>query len=310
MRTLRTCALLLLVAGLGLANLPARAAPSFRIASFNLENYRLHPVGTRPAKSPTGRDLIRTCLLTMQADVVALQEIGGREALLELRDALARDGLNYPHWAHITAFDTNIQVALLSRFPITALRPHTNDTYLLLGRRFRVSRGFLETDLEAAPGYRFTLVTAHLKSRRRVAFADEAEMREQEALLLRALIHRRLQNAPQSNLMVLGDFNDTPNAPAVRHLIGKGRLALVDTRPAERNGDSDPHPNPRYAPRRITWTHHYGLEDAYSRFDYILLSPGMAREWLPEETFILTLPNWGTASDHRPIVATFTAADR
>jgi hypothetical protein len=31
----------------------------------------------------------------------------------------------------------------------------------------------------------------------------------------------------------------------------------------------------------------------------------MTREWVAEETFVLTLPNWGIGSDHRPIVATF-----
>jgi endonuclease/exonuclease/phosphatase (EEP) superfamily protein YafD len=36
----------------------------------------------------------------------------------------------------------------------------------------------------------------------------------------------------------------------------------------------------------------------------------MAREWLPAETYVLTLPDWGVGSDHRPLVAAFKAADR
>ena len=36
----------------------------------------------------------------------------------------------------------------------------------------------------------------------------------------------------------------------------------------------------------------------------------MSREWLPAETYILTMPNWGQASDHRPLVATFTTNDK
>ena len=35
----------------------------------------------------------------------------------------------------------------------------------------------------------------------------------------------------------------------------------------------------------------------------------MAREWVTNETCVLALPNWGVASDHRPIVAAFDAAD-
>ena len=36
----------------------------------------------------------------------------------------------------------------------------------------------------------------------------------------------------------------------------------------------------------------------------------MAREWVTNETYVLTLPNWGVGSDHRPIVATFEAEDK
>jgi endonuclease/exonuclease/phosphatase (EEP) superfamily protein YafD len=36
----------------------------------------------------------------------------------------------------------------------------------------------------------------------------------------------------------------------------------------------------------------------------------MAREWQAEGTHIVMIPEWGTASDHRPIVARFTASDR
>jgi len=51
------------------------------------------------------------------------------------------------------------------------------------------------------------------------------------------------------------------------------------------------------------------VEDTYSRLDYILLSHGMAKEWVTNETYVLTIPNWGIGSDHRPIVATFEAKD-
>ena len=62
----------------------------------------------------------------------------------------------------------------------------------------------------------------------------------------------------------------------------------------------------------VTWTYYYGTEDSYSRIDYILISPGMAREWIKKgtETYVLALPNWGVGSDHRPIVAAFEAEDK
>ena len=44
---------------------------------------------------------------------------------------LDADGLSYPHWEWVSGADTNIHVAVLSRFPILARRPHTNDLRVL-----------------------------------------------------------------------------------------------------------------------------------------------------------------------------------
>ena len=286
------------------------AAEGFRVATYNLENYLDAPSGTRPAKSSEGKAKIRESLRAIKADVVALQELGGTNVLLELRASLRSEGLDYPFWEHVSGWDTNIHVAVLSRFPITGRRPHTNDSFLLFGRRFRVSRGFAEVDIKVNDRYSFTLLTAHLKSRRPVPEADEAEMREQEAMLLREKIDARLAANPNANLIVLGDLNNTPDSKSSRAVIGRGKHALIDTRPAERNGDNQPNPNPRYEPRHVTWTYHYGKEDSYQRIDYILLSRGAAREWSKEETYVLALPNWGTGSDHRPVVAGLFTEDR
>ena len=288
----------------------ADAPTRFRVATYNVENYLDQPSGTRPMKTAEGKAKVRESLRALNADVVAFQEMGSTNALLELRASLKAEGLDYPHWEHVAGWDTNIHVAVLSKFPITARRPHTNDSYLLLGRRFRVSRGFAEVDLQVTGSYSFTLITAHLKSRRLVPEGDEAEMREQEALLLREYVDARLKANPNTNLVVLGDFNDTKDAKSTRALLGRGRTSLVDTRPAERNGDNQPNPNPRWDPRNITWTYYYAKEDTYSRFDYLLLSPGMAREWNKEETYVLAIANWAVGSDHRPIVAGFVAEDR
>ena len=286
------------------------AASRFRVATYNLENYLNEPLGTRPAKSAEAKAKIRESLRAVNADVVALQEMGDTNALLELRAALQAEGHFYPFWEHVTGWDTNIHVAVLSRFPITQRMPHTNESFLLFGRRFRVSRGFAEVGIRVSARYEFTLITAHLKSRRPVPEADEAELREQEALLLREKITARLTARPNLNLVVLGDFNDTQDSKSTRTLVGRGRHGLIDVRPAERNGDDGLRTNSRFAPRQITWTHYYGKEDSFSRLDYILLSSGMAREWQREESYVLALPNWGVASDHRPIVAAFWAEDR
>lgn len=285
---------------------------TFRVATFNLESYLDTASPTRPAKSTEAKAMVRQSILELKPDVLAVQELGSVSALLELRDGLKTNGVDLPYWQFLCAADTNIHLALLSKFPFTANRPHTNDCFLLNGRRFHVSRGFAEVDISPSPNYSFTLIAAHLKSRRALADADEAEMRLEEAKLLRELIDARLASDPGANLVVLGDFNDSKDSLSTRAVMGRGRTRLVDTCPAERNGDEDPGAGAgtQLQHRRVTWTHYYAKEDAYRRIDFLLLSKGMARAWIPAETYVLAVAHWGLASDHRPLVAAFEARER
>lgn len=287
------------------------AADTFRVATYNVENYLLQPSGTRPAKPEAAKAKVCESILALKPDVLALQEIGGTNALFEIQSVLKTNGLDLPNWELITGFDTNIHVAVLSRFPITARHPHTNETFLLAGQQFRVSRGFAEVEIKVNDHFAFTLITAHLKSRRPIPEADEADLRLEEAIVLRGIIDPLLTASPDLHLVVLGDFNDLRSSKPVKTILGgRGKKGLVDTRPAERNGDAPPASDRRLATRNIAWTHYYNVDDTYSRIDYILLSKGMAKAWIPSETYVLASPNWGFGSDHRPLVATFLAEDK
>ena len=288
--------------------LVSSGAETFRVATYNVENYLDQPTESRPhIKSNEAKAKVCESIRALAPDVLALEEMGGTNALLELRSSLKSAGLDYPYWEQVCGADTNIHVAVLSRLPIIARHPHTNEVYLLDGRRFRVSRGFAEVEIQVKTNFIFTLIAAHLKSRRPVPEADQAEQRLEEAKILRGIIDARLTNNPDAKLVVLGDFNDVKDSEAVKAVIGRGGFKLTDTRPAERNGDHSASEDSRFEPRNVAWTEYYGKEDTYSRVDYILLSPAMARCWLTNQTYVLTLPNWGVGSDHRPILATFKA---
>src|SRR5205814_7792728 len=99
-----------------------------------------------------------------------------------------------------------IHLALLSRLPVTARLPHTNEDFLLNGRRFQVSRGFAEADIQVNTNYSFTLRAAHLKSKRPIPQADEAELRTEEAKIMREKIEALFATNPNVNLVVLGDL--------------------------------------------------------------------------------------------------------
>ena len=281
------------------------AETRFIVATFNLENFRATPSGTRPAKSPEARKEVLASIQAMSPDVLALQELSTPSDLADLASSLRDRGLRYPHSESVQGPDTKIMVGILSRFPFTRRRPHTNEQFLLDGRRLKVSRGFAEVEVAVTPRYRFTLINAHLKSKRPVPAFDEREVRELEAQQLRRIVDSLLGANPSVNLVVCGDFNDTPDSRTLRNLLGTGRRKLHDPRPAEWN-PSHPFPaHPKSASRPITWTHYYAKDETYSRLDYVLLSSGMVGEWSSGDAYVLATPDWGLASDHRPVAVRF-----
>ncbi len=281
------------------------------MATYNVDTYLDQPTQSRPhVKSAEAKAKVCEMICGLNPDVIALEEMGSTNALFELRSSLAAKGLAFPYWEHLTGEDTNIHVAVLSRFPIIARHPHTNDQFLLDDQRVRVSRGFAELEIQPAPGFTFTLIAVHLKSRVPDTAFDPNEQRFEEAKVLRRIIDQHFKADPNAKLIVLGDFNDVKDSDSLRQIIRRGKFKLTDTRPAERNGDDVPSEPPYYEPRNITWTYFYGKDDTYSRIDYILLSPAMARDWLPKGTYASMAANWGLASDHRPIVAEFEVGNK
>jgi endonuclease/exonuclease/phosphatase family metal-dependent hydrolase len=288
----------------------AQAADMFRVATYNVENYLETANASRPAKSEGAKAKVREGIIALKPDVIALEEIGGTNSLLELQASLKADGLDLPYSELVSGADTNINVAVLSRLPIVARRPQTNDFFLLGGRRWQVSRGFVEVDIRVNEHYSFTLMAAHLKSKVPIPQVDEADLRLEEAKVLREKIDALLRANPNLNLIVLGDFNDTHDSDTIKTIVGRGNRGLIDTRPAEQDSPGVAGAGARSATRNITWTEFYAKQDVYTRMDYIFLSRGMAREWDAADTYILTRPDWGKASDHRPLVATFVAEEK
>jgi len=282
-------------------------AKTFHIATYNVENYLDQPTASRSqVKTAEAKAKIRETICAINPDVITLEEMGSTNAFFELRASLKTEGQDFPFWEHVQSFDTNIHIAVLSKFPIVARQPHTNESFLLDGRRFQVKRGFAELEIQATTNASFTLIAAHLKSKLVTPDADPNEERLGEAKILRGIIDARLKKNPTAKLIVLGDFNDEKDSPALKEIIGRGKTKLFDTRPAERNGDHSSEDNFYHEPRNSAWTYFYGKNDTYSRIDYILLSPAIKQSWLANETYIPVIPNWGVGSDHRPVVAAFT----
>ena len=277
---------------------------TFRVATFNVENYLDDTASRCCVKSASSKAKVRECIRALHPDVLALQEMGSVAALLELRAAIKADGLDFPHWEHVTGSDEEIHLAVLSRFPFSARRPHTGDNFELGGQRFRVRRGFAEVDVQVNPGCQFTLLAAHLKSKNAVPDGDAAALRLEEAKLLRSKIDARLADNTEAKLIVLGDFNDTEDSATLQTIRGTGAEVLFDPNPTTGNG-TNANQHRSVTKQGAAWTAYWEEMDHYERIDYLLMSEAIRVDWVPEESRVLAMPDWKTASDHRPVVAEF-----
>ncbi len=275
----------------------AASAQALTLATYNVENYlvadrRVDGV-FRPAfpKPESEKAALRAVIRTLDADLLALQEMGRQPFLDELQRDLRAEGLDYPHAALVAGADEDRHVALLSRVPLKAVHRHVR---LPAGKRgATVRRGVLEAVVATDRGD-LSVFVIHLKSRRTDDPADPEgrTQRADEAVAVRDLVLRRHPDPSRALFVVCGDFNDSPASRPLRALTRRGRTVIGSLLPA---ADS----------RGETWTHVYRREDAYTRLDYLLVSPALRRRVAAPGARIVDVPAVRHASDHRPVVVRF-----
>lgn len=289
---------LLFLGALLLADLAC--AETLTLATYNVENYtvtdRMTDAGYRPAypKPEGSKQALRAVLHALDADVLALQEMGGRAFLDELRRDLATEGLAYPHAEILEAGDEPRYVAVLSRRPFTKVRGHADLNFTYAGAPEKVKRGLLEVGVKAAGG-ELTLFVLHLKSRYTDRADDPASAarRAGEAGAIRDRILEAFPDPGAVRFVVMGDFNDGPASRPVRAIAARGARVIAELLPV---ADS----------RGETWTHRYRRDDSYTRVDHVLVSPepGLRRAVKGDAARIYDGPGVGEASDHRPVIVT------
>ncbi|MCX7868681.1 MAG: endonuclease/exonuclease/phosphatase family protein [Terrimicrobiaceae bacterium] len=273
--------------------LPAQS--TLTVASYNLENYlpterwiegELVPDAMKPEESIAA---VVEVVGSVRPDILGLLEMGSPEMLEDLRKRLAAAGMDFPHSEHLAAADSSRHIALLSRFPITARNSRAVVPIELDGRRYLMGRGILDATVQVRPDWELRLVGAHLKSRRAVPEYDQAQFRAREAIELRRHLATILAENPATRLLLFGDLNDTKNEFPIREIIGARGAPdyMMDIWLADSRGER--------------WTHYWGAADVYSRIDYILVSPALARSVDFQASGICDIPAWQTASDHRLI---------
>jgi endonuclease/exonuclease/phosphatase family metal-dependent hydrolase len=288
---------LLLIGILIAGTLPAASAgDGLKIATYNVENYTLTDrlvdgvYRKQYPKPETEKAALRAVIHQLDADVLALQEIGGAPFLTELQRDLRSEGLDYPYAVALNAADTERTVAILSKRELTHVSLHDDLSFKYFDVPKLVKRGLLEVQLRAA-GSDVTLFVVHLKSR----FTDRPDdpssalQRGGEAVAIRERILQEFPQPSAASFMILGDFNDSRSSRPLRALLDKGKTPISTWLPAT---DS----------RGEVWSHFYRREDTYSRVDHILVSAKLLPHVRDGTARIHDSPEVELASDHRPVV--------
>ncbi|MCI0687051.1 MAG: endonuclease/exonuclease/phosphatase family protein [Sporichthyaceae bacterium] len=240
---------------------------------FDLFNSEQRELAARVLNGDGERDL---------PDVLCLQEVESLIALRRFNEAHL--GASYPYALLIDSRDfRQIDVAVLSRFPIISARSHVDDldpTPDDPARPWLFSRDCVEVEIALSPAGRsdpgvdrLTVFVNHLKSK----FVDPLRHRTAEARTAarqRAAEHRRRQASAVADLLVerypgasfdtelfavVGDLNDEPSSASMAPLVTAGLTSVLD----------------RIEPEPDRWTHWWRGENSVSQLDYLLVSPAL-----------------------------------
>ena len=137
---------------------PRAAEGEFSVMTFNLNQYALvSRDGDPDTLEPKPREeaaAIIEAIRQAAPDVLAVQEMGDPAAWAEFKYSLRNAGLDYGHEEYLRRGKHELNIAVLSRFPIVEKNSHTDDTYTIGPAQFPVLRGFIDIVIEVNPGYR------------------------------------------------------------------------------------------------------------------------------------------------------------
>ncbi len=271
------------------------AAEPLTIATYNVENYlatnrMVEGTYRQDYPKPEAAKLaLRAVIRALNADVIALQEMGSRPYLEEMQRDLAREGCAYPYAEWVEAGDVDRHVAVLSRRPFFAVTKYAELTFTYFKKKEAVKRGLLEVRFATDAG-EVALFVVHLKSR----FTDQPDdpnsalRRQGEAMAVRDQVLKVFPEPAKARFLIVGDCNDSAVSKPLRALLQKGKTEIAQIIPA-----TDSHGE--------VWTHFYKKEQIYSTVDHVLVSALLKPAVVGGSAKICDVPEVAAASDHRPV---------
>ena len=271
-------------------------AETLTIATYNVENYvvadRMVDGTYRQAypKPEAEKKALRAVIRSLDADVIALQEMGSRIYLEELQRDHASAGIQYPYAELLDAADADRHVAVLSRRPFASVAKHAELTFSYFGKKELVKRGLLEVRFATESG-EVALFIVHLKSRftDRPDDPNSALRRLGEATAVRDQVLKIFPVPTNAHFLLVGDCNDSAASKPVLALTQRGKTEIAEILPA-----ADSH--------GAVWSHFYKKEQIYSRVDQMLVSAILKSAVVGGSAKIGDRPETAVASDHRPLV--------
>lgn len=137
------------------------------------------------------------------ADVIALQEIENSNVLNQLNNNYLKS-FNYKYAVLVPAAGSAINVAVLSRYPVSNVKVHNQQPF-----NKSPLRNILEVQI-TYNGSTLILFNNHWKSKGEGAEVTEAA-RLESADLVKRRISSLLQENPAADILVAGDFNENPD---------------------------------------------------------------------------------------------------
>ncbi|WP_438353879.1 endonuclease/exonuclease/phosphatase family protein [Microbacterium sp. CJ88] len=206
------------------------------------------------------------------ADIVGIVEAEDRITLARFTDSLLLDADGaLPRYPHVMVIDGNdprgIDVGILSTgvYPLQRMRSHLDDGPFgdRVFSRDCPEYWFAFPSGTALEGEMLVVLVNHLKSKFGGNDPSSIARRRRQAERV-AEIYRGMRAGGVDHVVVLGDFNDTPDSAALQPLLGG--TDLVDVAAVRPFDDGDP-----TGERPGT----FGNGTASGKIDYLLLSPSL-----------------------------------
>jgi len=234
----------------------------------------------------------------IRPDILVTVEVENRPTMKRFLEQVlqAKFQLDYAHFMVIDGNDDRgIDVGIMSRFPIRAIRSHVSDVGTNGMPIF--SRDCPEYDIEVSGEQSIVVLPNHFKSKRNGNDQESQNKRLAQATRTHAIAMAALQRSP--HVLIAGDLNDVPASASLAPLFGDGfrDVSAHADYPTDRPG-----------------TYETGLPS--HKLDYLILSPvlwgklqttGIERRgsyhpatWTPFDTVTKTSEE---ASDHHLVWA-------